>query len=150
MTSGNATNSVYSSFTDYQYACLFMNKTHQYLKNMFDSLGDLIASVKGLNFNLSSGLRELEILTQTAVNSSLSQNVSLNASSGDYSNNSFVGEYVKTLQVLKDGIIELSNDSSQYWNDTFEAWRAFLEVFTAAKEFEECSCLLYTSDAADE
>ena len=139
VTSGNATNSVYSSFTDYQYACLFMNKTHQYLKNMFDSLGDLIASVKGLNFNLSSGLRELEILTQTAVNSSLSQNVSLNASSGDYSNNSFVGEYVKTLQVLKDGIIELSNDSSQYWNDTFEAWRAFLEVFTAAKEFEECS-----------
>ena len=139
VTSENSTNSVYSSFTDYQYACLFMNKTHQYLKNMFDSLGDLIASVKGLNFSLSSGLRELEILTQTAVNSSLSQNVSLNASSGDYSNNSFVGEYVKTLQVLKDGIIELSNDSSQYWNDTFEAWRAFLEVFTAAKEFEECS-----------
>ena len=152
--SENSTNSVYSSFTDYQYACLFMNKTHQYFKNMFDSLGDLITSVKGLNFNLSSGLRELEILTQTVVNSSLSQNVSLDASSGDYSNNSFVGEYVEMVQVLKDGIIGLNNDSSQNWNDTLEAWRAFLEVFTSAKEFEECSgtqdCIEYFFAGAKE
>ena len=152
--SENSTNSVDSSFTDYQYACLFMNKTHQYLKNMFDSLGDLIASVKGLNFNLSSGLRELEILTQTAVNSSLSQNVSLNASSGDNSNNSFLEEYVEMLQVLKDGIIVSNNDSSQHWNDSLEAWRAFLEVFTSAKEFEECSgtqdCIEYFFAGAKE
>ena len=152
--SENSTNSVDSSFTDYQYACLFMNKTHQYLKNMFDSLGDLIASVKGLNFNLSSGLRELEILTQTAVNSSLSQNISLNASSADNSNNSFLEEYVEMLQVLKDGIIGLNNDSSQHWNDSLEAWRAFLEVFTSAKEFEECSgtqdCIEYFFAGAKE
>ena len=152
--SENSTNSVDSSFTDYQYACLFMNKTHQYLKNMFDSLGDLIASVKGLNFNLSSGLRELEILTQTAVNSSPSQNISLNASSGDNSNNSFLEEYVEMLQVLKDGIIGLNNDSSQHWNDSLEAWRAFLEVFTSAKEFEECSgtqdCIEYFFAGAKE
>ena len=152
--SENSTNSVDSSFTDYQYACLFMNKTHQYLKNMFDSLGDLIASVKGLNFNLSSGLRELEILTQTAVNSSLSQNISLNASSGDNSSNSFLEEYVEMLQVLKDGIIGLNNDSSQHWNDSLEAWRAFLEVFTSAKEFEECSgtqdCIEYFFAGAKE
>ena len=152
--SENSTNSVDSSFTDYQHACLFMNKTHQYLKNMFDSLGDLIASVKGLNFNLSSGLRELEILTQTAVNSSLSQNISLNASSGDNSNNSFLEEYVEMLQVLKDGIIGLNNDSSQHWNDSLEAWRAFLEVFTSAKEFEECSgtqdCIEYFFAGAKE
>ena len=152
--SENSTNSVDSSFTDYQYACLFMNKTHQYLKNMFDSLGDLIASVKGLNSNLSSGLRELEILTQTAVNSSLSQNVSLNASSGDNSNNSFLEEYVEMLQVLKDGIIGLNNDSSQHWNGSLEAWRAFLEVFTSAKEFEECSgtqdCIEYFFAGAKE
>lgn len=152
--SENSTNSVDSSFTDYQYACLFMNKTHQYLKNMFDSLGDLIASVKGLNFNLSSGLRELEILTQTAVNSSLSQNISLNASSGDNSNNSFLEEYVEMLQVLKDGIIGFNNDSSQHWNDSLEAWRAFLEVFTSAKEFEECSgtqdCIEYFFAGAKE
>ena len=152
--SENSTNSVDSSFTDYQYACLFMNKTHQYLKNMFDSLGDLIASVKGLNFNLSSGLRELEILTQTAVNSSLSQNISLNASSGDNSNNSFLEEYVEMLQVLKDGIIGLNNDSSRHWNDSLEAWRAFLEVFTSAKEFEECSgtqdCIEYFFAGAKE
>ena len=152
--SENSTNSVDSSFTDYQYACLFMNKTHQHLKNMFDSLGDLIASVKGLNFNLSSGLRELEILTQTAVNSSLSQNISLNASSGDNSNNSFLEEYVEMLQVLKDGIIGLNNDSSQHWNDSLEAWRAFLEVFTSAKEFEECSgtqdCIEYFFAGAKE
>ena len=152
--SENSTNSVDSSFPDYQYACLFMNKTHQYLKNMFDSLGDLIASVKGLNFNLSSGLRELEILTQTAVNSSLSQNISLNASSGDNSNNSFLEEYVEMLQVLKDGIIGLNNDSSQHWNDSLEAWRAFLEVFTSAKEFEECSgsqdCIEYFFAGAKE
>ena len=152
--SENSTNSVDSSFTDYQYACLFMNKTHQYLKNMFDSLGDLIASVKGLNSNLSSGLRELEILTQTAVNSSLSQNVSLNASSGDNSNNSFLEEYVEMLQVLKDGIIVSNNDSSQHWNDSLEAWRAFLEVFTSAKEFEECSgtqdCIEYFFAGAKE
>ena len=152
--SENSTNSVDSSFTDYQYTCLFMNKTHQYLKNMFDSLGDLIASVKGLNFNLSSGLRELEILTQTAVNSSLSQNVSLNASSGDNSNNSFLEEYVEMLQVLKDGIIGLNNDSSQHWNDSLEAWGAFLEVFTSAKEFEECSgtqdCIEYFFAGAKE
>ena len=152
--SENSTNSVDSSFTDYQYACLFMNKTHQYLKNMFDSLGDLIASVKGLNFNLSSGLRELDILTQTAVNSSLSQNISLNASSGDNSNNSFLEEYVEMLQVLKDGIIGLNNDSSQHWNDSLEAWRAFLEVFTSAKEFEECSgtqdCIEYFFAGAKE
>ena len=152
--SENSTNSVDSSFPDYQYACLFMNKTHQYLKNMFDSFGDLIASVKGLNFNLSSGLRELEILTQTAVNSSLSQNISLNASSGDNSNNSFLEEYVEMLQVLKDGIIGLNNDSSQHWNDSLEAWRAFLEVFTSAKEFEECSgtqdCIEYFFAGAKE
>ena len=152
--SENSTNSVDSSFPDYQFACLFMNKTHQYLKNMFDSLGDLIASVKGLNFNLSSGLRELEILTQTAVNSSLSQNISLNASSGDNSNNSFLEEYVEMLQVLKDGIIGLNNDSSQHWNDSLEAWRAFLEVFTSAKEFEECSgtqdCIEYFFAGAKE
>ena len=152
--SENSTNSVDSSFTDYQYACLFMNKTHQYLKNMSDSLGDLIASVKGLNFNLSSGLRELEILTQTAVNSSLSQNISLNASSGDNSNNSFLEEYVEMLQVLKDGIIGLNNDSSQHWNDSLEAWKAFLEVFTSAKEFEECSgtqdCIEYFFAGAKE
>ena len=152
--SENSTNSVDSSFTDYQYACLFMNKTHQYLKNMFDSLGDLIASVKGLNFNLSSGLRELDILTQTAVNSSLSQNISLNASSDDNSSNSFLEEYVEMLQVLKDGIIGLNNDSSQHWNDSLEAWRAFLEVFTSAKEFEECSgtqdCIEYFFAGAKE
>ena len=152
--SENSTNSVDSSFTDYQYACLFMNKTHQYLKNMFDSIGDIIASVKGLNFNLSSGLRELEILTQTAVNSSLSQNISLNASSGDNSNNSFLEEYVEMLQVLKDGIIGLNNDSSQHWNDSLDAWRAFLEVFTSAKEFEECSgtqdCIEYFFAGAKE
>lgn len=152
--SENSTNSVYSSFTDYQYACLFMNKTHQYLKNMFDSLGVLITSVKGLNVNLSSGLRELEIVTQSVLNSSLSKNVSLNASSGDYSNNSFVREYVEMVQVLKDGIIGLNNDSSQYWNDTLEAWRAFLEVFTSTKEFEECSgtqdCIEYFFAGAKE
>ena len=145
--------SLHSSFLDYRYACLFVNKTHLYLSNMFQSLGDLIASVRGLSANLSSGLHELERLSQIVnISSSVSNSSSVNGSSG--SNSSFVTEYLEMIQVLKDENTRLNNDSSQSWNDTLEAWRAFLEVFTSGKGFSECSgtqdCIDYFFEGAKE
>ena len=137
--SGTSAYSLYSSFLDYPYACLFVNKTHLYLSNMFHSLGDLSASVKELNVNLSSGLHELERLSQIVkVSSLISNNSSMNESSR-YLNTSFVEEYLEMIQAFKEENIRLANDYSQSWNDTLETWRAFLENFTSARGFEECS-----------
>ena len=58
------------------------------------------------------------------------------------------------IEVLKHESARLVNDSSQSWNDTFEAWRAFLEVFTSNYGFEQCSgtndCIDYFFEGAKE
>ena len=74
--------------------------------------------------------------------------------SNEYLNSSFITGFLEVIQVLKDENIKMMNDSSQSWNDTFEAWRAFLEVYTLEKGFEECSgtqdCIIYFFDGAKE
>ena len=135
----NSTHSFHSSLTDYPYACLFANTTHLYLRSIFQSLGDLISSVKGLNVSLSSGYRDLERMAETVHLSNLtSNNSSVNITSG-HPNSSFVSEYMEMIEVMKDESNKLANDSTQSWNDTLEAWRAFLEAFTSNNGFEECS-----------
>ncbi|XP_078370477.1 uncharacterized protein LOC144654268 isoform X2 [Oculina patagonica] len=135
----NSTHSLHSSFTDYPYACLFANTTHLYLSSIFQSLENLILSVKGLNANLSSGFHDLETLADRVHLSSMtSSNSSVNNTSANQ-NSSFVTEYIEMIEVLKNESTKLTNDSSQSWNDTLEAWRAFLEVFTSNNGFEECS-----------
>ena len=153
--SANSTNSLHSNFIDYPYACLFVNKTHLYLSYMFRSLGNLISSVRGLNVKLSSGLYDLERLSQSINVSSSIWNASRSVNDGStYPNSSFVKEYLEMIQVFKDENTRLNNDSSQSWNDTLEAWRAFLEVFTSSKGFEECSgtqdCINYFFEGAKE
>ena len=139
-----------ATFTDYPYACLFANTTSLFLSSIFQSLGDLISSVKGLNESLSSGFHDLETLAQTVHLSNASSVNNTNA----YPNSSFVTEYMEMIEVLKEESSRLTNDSSQSWNDTLEAWRAFLEVFTSNNEFEECSgttdCIDYFFDGAKE
>ncbi|KAJ7327695.1 Hemicentin-1 [Desmophyllum pertusum] len=152
--SAHSTHSLHTSFTDYPYACLVTNTTHLYLRSIFQSLGDLISSVKRLNVNLSSGFHDLEKLAQTVnASSPMSNASSVNISSG-YPNSSFVTEYMEMIKVLKDESTRLTNDSSQSWNDTLETWRAFLEVFTSNKGFEECSgtedCIDYFFEGAKE
>ena len=136
----NSTNPLPASFIDYPYACLFANKAHLYMSYMFQSLGDLISSVRRLSVNLSSGLDDLELLSQSMNVSSSIWNVSrLVSNINAYPNSSFVKEYLEMIQVFKAENTRLNNDSSRSWNDTLEAWRAFLEVFTSRKEFAECS-----------
>ena len=153
--SANSTHSLHSSFTDYPYSCMFVNNTHLYFSYMLESLGDLISSVKGLTLKLSSGFYDLQRLSQSMNASSAFSNASqrVNESTG-YSNSSFVAEFLEIIQVLKHENIKLTNDSSQSWNDTLEAWRAFLEGFTSGKGFEECSntqdCIEYLFEGAKE
>ena len=146
----NSTDPSDATFTDYPYACLFANTTSLFLSSIFQSLGDLISSVKGLNESLSSGFHDLETLAQTV---QLRNATSVNNTNA-YPNSSFVTEYMEMIEVLKEESSGLTNDSSQSWNDTLEAWRAFLEVFTSNNEFEECSgtedCIEYFFEGAKE
>ena len=150
----NSTHPLDATFTDYPYACLFVNTTRLYLSSIFQSLGDLISSVKGLNVNLSSGFHDLEMLAQTVRLSSSSSNASLVNTTTAYPNSSFVTEYMEMIEVLKEESSRLTNDSSQSWNDTLEAWRAFLEGLTFNNGFEECSgtedCIDYFFEGAKE
>ena len=132
---------LHSSFTDYPYACLFVNNTNLYLSYMFKSLHTLISSVKGLHQDLTFGIQDLERLSQTmnATGSFSNAPKTANNYSKEYLNSSFVTGFLEVIQVLKDENIKLMNGSSQSWNDTFEAWRAFLEAYTLEKGFEECS-----------
>ena len=137
--SATLTRRLHSSFIDYRYACLFTNKTHLYLRSMCQSLGDLIASFKVLNLNLSTGFYELERVRQIVNASSSIFNISSVNVSAVYPNSSFVTEYLEMIQFLKDENAGMTNDSSRSWNDTLESWRVFLEIWTSYKEFEECS-----------
>ena len=151
-----STHSVHSSFMDYLYACLFVNNTNLYFSYMFKSLHTLISSVKGLNQNLTFGIHDLEHLSQTMNATGSFSNASKTANNygKEYLNSSFVTGFLEVIQVLKDENINLMNGSSQSWNDTFEAWRAFLEVYTLEKGFEECSgtqdCIKYFFEGAKE
>ena len=151
-----STHSVHSSFMDYLYACLFVNNTNLYFSYMFKSLHTLINSVKGLNQDLTIGIHELEHLSQTMNATGSFSNASKTANNygKEYLNSSFVTGFLEVIQVLKDENINLMNGSSQSWNDTFEAWRAFLEVYTLEKGFEECSgtqdCIKYFFEGAKE
>ena len=151
----NSTNSLHASFINYPDACLFANKAQLYMSYMFQSLGDLISSVRGLNENLSSGLDDLERLSQSMdVSSSIWNASRLVSDVNAYSNSSLLKDYLEMIQVFKDENTRLSNDSSQSWNDTLEAWRAFLEVYTSGKGYEECSgtqdCINYFFEGAKE
>ena len=154
--SEGSTHSVHSSFMDYPYACLFVNNTNLYFSYMFKSLHTLISSVKGLHQDLAFGIHDLEHLSQTmnATGSFLNASKTANNYSKEYLNSSFVTGFLEVIQVLKDENIKLMNGSSQSWNDTFEAWRAFLEVYTLEKGFEECSgtqdCIKYFFEGAKE
>ena len=151
-----STHSVHSSFMDYPYACLFVNNTNLYFSYMFKSLHTLINSVKGLNQDLTIGIHDLEHLSQTMNATGSFSNASKTANNygKEYLNSSFVTGFLEVIQVLKDENINLMNGSSQSWNDTFEAWRAFLEVYTLEKGFEECSgtqdCIKYFFEGAKE
>lgn len=149
---GNNVYSQHSSFLDYRYACLFANRTHLYLSDIFQTLEVLITSVRALNVNLSSGFNELVKLSVN-LNSLVSNTSSLNATNG-YSNSSFVAEYLRMIQVFKEENIKSTDGLSQSWNDTLQKWRAFLETFTAAKGFTECSgtqdCIDYFFDGIKE
>ena len=153
---GGSTHSVHSSFMDYPYACLFVNRTHLFFSDMFKSLHALISSVKELNQQLTFGIQDLEQISQTinATSSLFNASKTANGYSNKYVNSSFVIGFVEVIQVMKDENIKLTNDSSQSWNDTFEAWRAFLEVYTSKKGFQECSgtrdCIIYFFEGAKE
>ena len=152
-----STHSLHSSgFTDYPYSCLFVNNTNLYFSYMFKSLHTLISSVKGLNQDLTFGIHDLERLSQTMNATGSFSNASKTANNygKEYLNSSFVTGFLEVIQVLKDENIKMMNGSSQSWNDTFEAWRAFLEVYTLEKGFEECSgtqdCIKYFFEGAKE
>ena len=152
-----STHSLHSSgFTDYPYVCLFVNNTHLYFSYMFKSLHTLISSVKVLNQQLTFGIQGLEQLSQTMNATGSLFNASKIASnfSNEYLNSSFITGFLEVIQVLKDENMKMMNDSSQSWNDTFEAWKAFLEVYTLEKGFEGCSgtqdCIIYFFDGAKE
>ena len=151
----NSTHSLHSRLIDYPYACLFMNKTHLYFSSILKSMGDLISSVKGLNLKLSSGLYDLERLYQSVNLSSSISNASRSMNnSATHTNGSFKTEFLEMIQILKDENIMLTNDSSQSWNESTEAWRAFLELFTSANGFLDCSgtqdCIEYFFEGAKE
>ena len=152
--SANVTYTLHSSFLDYPLACLFVNNTHLYLSSVFHSLGDVIASVEGLMVNLSYGFYELERLYQAVNYSNSISNHSFVNDSSAHQNSSFLTEYLELIQVLKDENMRLTNDFSQYWNDTLEDWRAFLEIFTSNQQFSGCSgledCIGYFFDGAKE
>ena len=153
--SANSTHSLHSILIDYPYACLFVNKTHLYFSSILKSLGDLISSVKGLTLKLSSGLYDLERLYQSVnLSSSISNASRLMNDNATFTNGSFKTEFLEMLQILKDESVMLTNDSSQSWNDTIEAWMAFMELFTSANGFLECSgtqdCIEYFFEGADE
>ena len=151
---GGYTHSVHSSFMDYPYACLFVNNTNLYFSYMFKSLHTLISSVKGFHQDLTFGIHDLARLSQTMNATGSFSNVSKTANnySKEYLNSSFITGFLEVIEVLKDENIKMMNGSSQSWNDTFEAWRAFLEVYTLGKGFEECSgtqdCIKYFFEGA--
>ena len=153
--SENSTHSLHSSFTDYPYSCMFVNNTHLYFRYMLESLGDLISSVKGLTLKLSSGFYDLQRLSQSMNASSAFSNASQRVNESTwYPNSSFVAEFLETIQILKHENIKLTSDSSQSWNDTLEAWRAFLEGYTSGKGIQECyntqDCIEYLFEGAKE
>ena len=145
-------NALHISFTDYPHACQFANSTHLFLISILRPLENLISAAKGLDEELSSGFKDLERLTHTVYGSSSLSNSSINSnistSSSRSPNNSFVSDYLEMIELLKTESTQVRNDSSQSWNKTIEAWRAFLEVFTHNSGFQECSgamdCIEYS------
>ena len=145
-------NALHISFTDYPHACQFANSTHLFLISILRPLENLISAAKGLDEELSSGFKDLERLTHTVYGSSSLSNSSINSnistSSSRSPNNSFVSDYLEMIELLKTESTQVRNDSSQSWNKTIEAWRAFLEVFTHKSGFQECSgamdCIEYS------
>ena len=145
-------NALHISFTDYPHACQFANSTHLFLISILRPLENLISAAKGLDEELSSGFKDLERLTHTVYgssslsNSSINSNISTNSSRSP--NSSFVSDYLEMIELLKTESTQVRNDSSQSWNKTIEAWRAFLEVFTHKSGFQECSgamdCIEYS------
>ena len=150
----NSTNvtALHISFTDYPHACQFANSTHLFLISILRPLENLISAAKGLDEELSSGFKDLERLTHTVYGSSSLSNSSINSnistSSSRSPNSSFVSDYLEMIELLKTESTQVRNDSSQSWNTTIEAWRAFLEVFTHKSGFQECSgamdCIEYS------
>ena len=136
-------NALHISFTDYPHACQFANSTHLFLISILHPLENLISAFKGMDEELSSGFKDLDRLTHTVhdsssfSNSSSSSNIS-DSSSGSL-NNSFVSDYLEMIEFFKNESTRVRNNSSQSWNETLEAWRAFLEVFTHNSGFQECS-----------
>ena len=145
-------NALHISFTDYPHACQFANSTHLFLISILRPLENLISAAKGLDEELSSGFKDLERLTHTVYGSSSLSNSSINSnistSSSRSPNSSFVSDYLEMIELLKTESTQVRNDSSQSWNKTIEAWRAFLEVFTHKSGFQECSgamdCIEYS------
>ena len=145
-------NFLHVSFTDYPHACQFANSTHLFLISILRPLENLISAAKGLDEELSSGFKDLERLTHTVYGSSSLSNSSINSnistSSSRSPNSSFVSDYLEMIELLKTESTQVRNDSSQSWNKTIEAWRAFLEVFTHKSGFQECSgamdCIEYS------
>ena len=145
-------NALHISFTDYPHACQFANSTHLFLISILRPPENLISAAKGLDEELSSGFKDLERLTHTVYGSSSLSNSSINSnistSSSRRPNSSFVSDYLEMIELLKTESTQVRNDSSQSWNKTIEAWRAFLEVFTHKSGFQECSgamdCIEYS------
>ena len=145
-------NALHISFTDYPHACQFANSTHLFLISILRPLENLISAAKGLDEELSSAFKDLERLTHTVYGSSSLSNSSINSnistSSSRSPNSSFVSDYLEMIELLKTESTQVRNDSSQSWNKTIEAWRAFLEVFTHKSGFQECSgamdCIEYS------
>ena len=145
-------NALHISFTDYPHACQFASSTHLFLISILRPLENLISAAKGLDEELSSGFKDLERLTHTVYgssslsNSSINSNISTNSSRSP--NSSFVSDYLEMIELLKTESTQVRNDSSQSWNETIKAWRAFLEVFTHKSRFQECSgamdCIEYS------
>ena len=145
-------NALHISFTDYPHACQFANSTHLFLISILRPLENLISAAKGLDEELSSGFQDLDRMThfvygsRSSSNSSSTSNISNSSSRSP--NSSFVSDYLEMIELLKTESTQVRNDSSQSWNETIEAWRAFLEVFTHKSGFQECSgamdCIEYS------
>ena len=151
-------NALHISFTDYPHACQFANSTHLFLISILRPLENLISAAKGLGEELSSGFQDLDRMKHTINGSRSSSNSSSNSnisnSSSRSPNSSFVSDYLEIIELLKNESTQVRNDPSQSWNETFEAWRAFLEVFTHKSGFQVCSgaidCIEYSFEGLRE
>ena len=115
--------------------CIFSKDSNIYFTEILDSLGEAVRSFNVLASEMEKGRKGLE--DPYEVNSAAKATVSPTLGKALQQNSKSMGTaYDEIIQILRQ---EQMSSSAPSWEETLQDWRGFLEIFTAKKNFSDCS-----------